>query len=344
MHRADTVQADEEPHLPLLRQFVMIACVYSMSEKILIALGGNALIKPHQAGTIDEQLANLAAGLDGIVELVERGHQLVITHGNGPQVGNILLRVEAARGQAYDLPLDVCVAQSQGELGYLIQQSLQNALLRRGLKRPVVSVISQVIVSEDELRWQKPTKPIGPFYTEGQAQLLKKQGYSMVQDAGRGYRRVVRSPAPLAIVEQDVIKMLFEQGVIVIAVGGGGIPVTMNANGYLRGVAAVVDKDLASATLANAIGADKIMDLTSVEKVKLNYGKPNERDLDRLTTSEAKRYLADGQFPRGSMGPKIEASIQFLEHGGQRVIISTLEKLIEAFDGTTGTHVYPDPI
>ncbi|MCS6804004.1 MAG: carbamate kinase [Acidobacteriota bacterium] len=315
-----------------------------MSEKILIALGGNALIKPHQAGTIDEQLANLAAGLDGIVELVERGHQLVITHGNGPQVGNILLRVEAARGQAYDLPLDVCVAQSQGELGYLIQQSLQNALLRRGLKRPVVSVISQVIVSEDELRWQKPTKPIGPFYTEGQAQLLKKQGYSMVQDAGRGYRRVVRSPAPLAIVEQDVIKMLFEQGVIVIAVGGGGIPVTMNANGYLRGVAAVVDKDLASATLANAIGADKIMDLTSVEKVKLNYGKPNERDLDRLTTSEAKRYLADGQFPRGSMGPKIEASIQFLEHGGQRVIISTLEKLIEAFDGTTGTHVYPDPI
>lgn len=321
----------------------MIACVHGMSEKIVIALGGNALIKPHQAGTIDEQLANLETGLGGIVELIERGHQLVITHGNGPQVGNILLRVEAARGQAYDLPLDVCVAQSQGELGYLIQQSLQNALQQRGLKRSVISVISQVIVSEDELRWQKPTKPIGPFYTEGQAQLLKKQGHSLVQDAGRGFRRVVRSPAPLAIVEQDAIKMLFEQGVIVIAVGGGGIPVTVSANGSLRGVAAVVDKDLASATLATAIGADKIIDLTSVEKVKLNYGKPHERDLDRLTTSEAKRYLADGQFPRGSMGPKIEASIQFLEHGGQRVIISNLENLIEAFDGATGTHLYPDP-
>jgi carbamate kinase len=314
-----------------------------MSEKIVIALGGNALIRPHQAGTIEEQFANLEAGLDGIVELIQRGHDLVITHGNGPQVGNILLRAEAARGQAYDLPLDVCVAQSQGELGYLIQQSLQNVLRRRQLNHPVISVVSQVIVSQDELRWQKPTKPIGPFYTEGQAQLLKKQGHSIVQDAGRGFRRVVRSPAPLGIVEQDVIKKLFEQGVIVIAVGGGGIPVTVDEEGHLRGVAAVVDKDLASATLATAIGADKIVDLTSVEKVKLNYGKPEESDLDRLTVSEAKRYLADGQFPRGSMGPKIEASIQFLEHGGQQVIIANLEKLIEAFDGTTGTHLYPDP-
>jgi carbamate kinase len=313
-----------------------------MAEKIIVAFGGNAILKKHQTGTIQEQFGNLEASLAGVVELVERGHALAITHGNGPQVGNVLIRAEAARGKAYDLPLEVCVAQSQGETGYLIQQCLQNALHRRQFRRSVVTVISQVVVSPDELRRQKPTKPIGPFYTKAEAHRLREQGLDLIEDAGRGYRRVVASPHPHHIIEQGVIKSLFHQGVIVIAVGGGGIPVTISSDGSLHGVAAVVDKDLATAALATAIGADKIIDLTGVERVKLNFGSPEERDLDRLTLSEAKKYLAEGQFPAGSMGPKIEAAIRFIERGGQEVIITQPELIIEAFDGRTGTHIYPD--
>lgn len=313
-----------------------------MTEKIVVALGGNALIREHQAGTIEEQFANMEASLAGIVELIKRDHAVVITHGNGPQVGNILIRVEAARGQAYDLPLDVCVAQSQGEIGYLIQQCLQNALYRYRPHRTVITLISQVVVSQEELQQQQPTKPIGPFYTKAQAQMLIEQGYDVIEDAGRGYRRVVHSPAPQRIIEQKIIKNLILQGVIVIAVGGGGIPVTVDADDRLQGVAAVVDKDLATAVLAIEIGADKIIELTGVEKVKLNFGSLAEKDLDRLTVSEAKKYLAEGHFPPGSMGPKIEAAIRFLEHGGEEVIITQPETLIAAFDGLTGTHIYPD--
>ncbi|MBI3952123.1 MAG: carbamate kinase [Acidobacteria bacterium] len=312
-----------------------------MAEEIVVAFGGNALIKEDQVGTIEEQFANMEASLAGIVELIKSDHALVITHGNGPQVGNILIRTEAARGQAYDLPLDVCVAQSQGEIGYLIQQCLQNALYPHRPHRTVITLISQVVVSQEELQRQKPTKPIGPFYTEAQAEVLRAQGYDLIEDAGRGYRRVVRSPAPERIIEQKIIKNLILQGVIVIA-GGGGIPVTVDANGRLHGVAAVVDKDLATAVLAVEIGADKIINLTGVEKVKLNFGTAAEKDLDRMSVSEAKRYLAEGHFPAGSMGPKIEAAIQFLEHGGEEVIITQPETIIEAFDGKTGTHIYPD--
>lgn len=313
-----------------------------MAEIIVVAFGGNALIKEDQAGTIEEQFANMEASLAGIVELIKRDHAIVITHGNGPQVGNILIRTEAARGQAYDLPLDVCVAQSQGEIGYVIQQCLQNALYPYRPHRTVITLISQVVVSQEELRQQTPTKPIGPFYTEAQAASLRAQGYDVVEDAGRGYRRVVRSPAPRRIIEQKIIKNLLQQGVIVIAVGGGGIPVTVDAAGRLGGVAAVVDKDLATAVLASEIGADKIIELTGVEKVKLNFGMPDEQDLDRASVSEIKRYLAAGHFPAGSMGPKIEAAIQFLEQGGQEVIITQPETIIDAFEGRTGTHIYPD--
>lgn len=313
-----------------------------MAERLIIALGGNAIIKEHQRGRLEEQFANTEASLAGVVELIKRGHALVITHGNGPQVGNILIRVEAARGRAYDLSLDVCVAQSQGEMGYMIQQCLQNALHRQGLHRSVITVISQVVVSQEELRQLKPTKPIGPFYTEAQARRLMAQGIEMIEDAGRGYRRVVPSPTPQRIVEQQVIKELFDHGVIVIAVGGGGIPVVREADGTLRGVAAVIDKDLATSLLARAIGAEKMIDVTGVEKVKLNFGSPEERDVDRMTVSEAKRYLAQGHFPPGSMGPKIEAAIQFLECGGREVIITRPERLVEAIDGQTGTHIYPD--
>lgn len=313
-----------------------------MAERLIIALGGNAIIKEHQRGRLEEQFTNTEASLTGVVELIKRGHAVVLTHGNGPQVGNILIRVEAARDRAYDLSLDVCVAQSQGEMGYMIQQCLQNLLHRQGLHRSVITVISQVVVSQDELRRLKPTKPIGPFYTEAQARRLMAQGIEMIEDAGRGYRRVVPSPTPRCIVEQQVIKELFDRGVIVIAVGGGGIPVVRDADGTFRGVAAVIDKDLATSLLARAIGAEKMIDVTGVEKVKVNFGSPEERDLDRMTVSEAKRYLAQGHFPPGSMGPKIEAAIQFLECGGREVIITRPERLVEAIDGQTGTHIYPD--
>ncbi len=313
-----------------------------MRERLVIALGGNAVLRPGQAGTIPEQLATLEESLRGVVELIGEGHLIALTHGNGPQVGNILIRVEEARGKAYDLPLDVCVAQSQGEMGYLIQRTLQNALRRRGLARPVVTVLSQVLVDRADPRLGQPTKPIGPFYTAAQAEELKQKGYVLMEDAHRGYRRVVPSPQPLRIVEQDVIAHLFESGTIVIAVGGGGIPVALTEEGDLMGVEAVVDKDLASSLLATALRADRLLDLTAVEKVKLHFGTPQERDIQRMTLSEARRYLAEGHFAPGSMGPKIEAAIAFLERGGREVIITRPDVVVAAFRGHTGTHLYPD--
>jgi carbamate kinase len=312
-----------------------------MAEKIVVALGGNAIIKEGQRGTVYEQFANTRASLAGIVELIKRGHSLVLTHGNGPQVGNILIRAEEAREKAYDLPLGVCVAQSQGEMGYMIQQSLQNTLLLNQILRPVVTVITQVVVPKSEYSAEKPIKPIGPFLTKAQAEKLMQHGIPMVEDSGRGYRRVVPSPIPYRIVEQDVIKRLIEDGVIVIAVGGGGIPVYLEPDGRYEGVDAVVDKDLASAILALGIDASQMIIMTSVEKVKLNFGTPQEKPLDHLTVLEAMQYMADGHFPPGSMGPKMQAAIQFLKFGGREVIITTPDKVIDAFDGQTGTHIYP---
>jgi len=312
-----------------------------MSERLVIALGGNALIKPGQAGTIPEQLANLEDSLGGVVELIREGHRLALTHGNGPQVGNIVIRAEEARGKAYDLPLDVCVAQSQGEMGYLIQRTLRNLLHRSGIARPVVTVLTQVVVDRRDPRLQSPTKPIGPFYTAAQAEELRRKGYALMEDAHRGYRRVVPSPLPLHLVEQEVILHLFESGVIVIVAGGGGIPVARAEDGTLVGIEAVVDKDLASSLLATALRADRLLDLTAVEKVKLDFGTPRERDIERMTLDEARRYLAEGQFAPGSMGPKIEAAIAFLERGGREVIITRPETALAAFRGHTGTHIYP---
>ena len=313
-----------------------------MNERILVALGGNALIKTGQWGTVEEQAATLKESLAGVVELIKRGHRLVITHGNGPQVGHILIRMEEARGKAYELPLDVCVAQSQGETGYLIQQSLQQMLHRNGIDRPVVAMISRVVVDKDDPRMSAPSKPVGPFYTKDQAMDLKARGFHVVEDAHRGYRRVVPSPMPLRILETDVIQRLFDDGVVVIACGGGGIPVSVTADGSLVGVEAVVDKDLTSSVLAGAIGVDTILDLTAVERVKLHFGSPEERDLDTLTVADAKKYLAAGHFAPGSMGPKIEAAINFLEQGGGKVIITLPEKALDAWDGRAGTHVSLD--
>ncbi len=313
-----------------------------MRERILVALGGNALVKAGQQGTVAEQAANLLASLAGVVELIRRGHRVVITHGNGPQVGHILLRAEAARGKAYELPLDVCVAQSQGETGYLIQQGLQELLQRSGIDRPVAVLVTRTVVSRDDLRMKTPSKPVGPFYAKDQAVRLGAEGVRLVEDAHRGYRRVVPSPMPLRIVEADVIRRLVDEGVVVIACGGGGIPVAVEADGTMTGVEAVVDKDLASSVLAADIGADTILDLTAVDRVKLRFGSPEESSLEALTVEEAKRYLREGHFAPGSMGPKIEAAVAFLEQGGREVVITLPERALEALEGRAGTHVYPD--
>jgi carbamate kinase len=314
-----------------------------MVETILVALGGNALIKAGQQGTIEEQRANLREALTGIVELIRQGHRLVLTHGNGPQVGHILIRTEEAHGKAYDLPLDVCVAQSQGEIGYLIQQGLWNLLRQSGIgDRPVAAVVTQTVVDRADPRMRQSTKPVGPFYTKEQAERLRDRGRKVVEDAHRGYRRVVPSPRPIRILEADAIRRLIEAGAVVIAAGGGGVPVYAEEDGRLVGVEAVVDKDLASSCLAVELGVNRILDLTAVERVMLDFGTPKERPLDALTVKDAKGYLAAGHFAPGSMGPKIEAAISFLEQGGKEVIITRPEKALAALAGQAGTHVYPD--
>ena len=313
-----------------------------MAERILVALGGNALVRAGQRGTIQEQMVNLDRAMAGIVPLIQRGCQMVITHGNGPQVGHILIRVEAARHQAYDLPLDVCVAQSQGETGYLIQQTLENWLRKHQIDRAVVAVLCRTVVDQHDPKLMNPSKPVGPFYSREEALALKTQGWSLAEEAPHGFRRVVPSPEPIRIVETEAIQHLVGDGAIVIAVGGGGIPVSVATDGTLKGIEAVVDKDLASSQLAVTIGVERILDLTSVEHAKLHFNSPSEENLQTIPVADAKKYLADGHFAPGSMQPKIEAGIYFLEHGGGEFIITHTEKALDGFEGRTGTHMVPD--
>ena len=313
-----------------------------MAERILVALGGNALVRAGQRGTIQEQMANLDLAMAGIVPLIQRGCRVVITHGNGPQVGHILIRVEAARHQAYDLPLDVCVAQSQGETGYLIQQTLENLLRKHQIDRTVFAVLCRTVVDQHDPKLTNPSKPVGPYYSREDALALKTQGWSLAEEPPHGFRRVVPSPEPIRIVETEVIQRLVGDGVIVIAVGGGGIPVSAETDGTLKGIEAVVDKDLASSQLAVTIGVDCILDLTSVEFAKLHFNSPSEENLQTITVADAKKYLADGHFAPGSMQPKIEAGIYFVEHGGREFIITHTEKALDGFEGRTGTHMVPD--
>ena len=313
-----------------------------MAERILVALGGNALVRVGQRGTIQEQMANLDLAMAGIVPLIQRGCHVVITHGNGPQVGHILLRVEAARHQAYDLPLDVCVAQSQGETGYLIQQTLENLLRKHQIDRTVCAVLCRTVVDQHDPKLTNPSKPGGPYYSREDALALKTQGWSLAEEPPHGFRRVVPSPEPIRIVETEVIQRLVGDGVIVIAVGGGGIPVSAETDGTLKGIEAVVDKDLASSQLAVTIGVDCILDLTSVEFAKLHFNSPSEENLETITVADAKKYLADGHFAPGSMQPKIEAGIYFVEHGGREFIITHTEKALDGFEGRTGTHMVPN--
>ena len=307
---------------------------------VVIALGGNALIMEGQRGTIAEQFENTRKSLDGIVYCLKQGYGVVITHGNGPQVGNLLLMVEASRNQVPELPLGVCVADTEGAIGYMIQQSLTNRLRKEGLDRCVVTILTQVIVDKHDTAFSNPTKPIGPFFTREDAERFRKEkGWHIVEDSHRGYRRVVASPNPLKVVEERAIKGLLEAGDIVIAAGGGGIPVIMKEDGDLEGVDVVVDKDLASSVLARDIKADCLMMITGVEHVFLNFKQPNERALKALTGKEAERYLKEGHFPPGSMGPKIQAAINFLNWGGEVAIIAAIDKVKEALEGITGTKI-----
>jgi carbamate kinase len=310
-----------------------------MKKRIVVALGGNAIIQEGQEGTVYEQFANTRAAIDNIIELIREGHEMVITHGNGPQVGNILVRVEAAKGLAYDVPLGVCVAETQGEMGYMIAQSLQNRLIREQIDRPVICLVTQVLCDRDDPSILNPTKPVGRFFSADEAAEMGARGKTMVEDAGRGWRRVVPSPVPRSVVESPIIRRLMEENAIVIACGGGGMPVYVEDDGTYEGIDGVVDKDRASAVLANEIGAEELIILTQIDRVALNYKKPNQRFIDRMTVAEARQYIAEGHFARGSMLPKIEAVIDFLENGGRRAIIASLERAHEALHGKSGTHV-----
>jgi carbamate kinase len=313
-----------------------------MSEKLaVVAIGGNSLITdkkhpdvPHQWDAVRETCRHLA-------DMIENGWTLVVTHGNGPQVGYILRRNELASPEVHATPLDLIVADTQGSIGYMLQQGLRNELFSRGIRKPVVSVVTQVLVDKDDPGFQNPTKPIGSFLEEGEAREFEKDGWQVVEDAGRGWRRVVASPIPLRVIEQDAIQSLTKNGDVVIAVGGGGIPVIHNTKGELRqlgGVNAVIDKDRASSVLAREIKADLLLISTAVEKVALNFGKPNEVWLDRMTLAEAKQYLAEGiHFAPGSMAPKMEAVISFLENGGKEALITDPPNIKRALAGETGT-------
>lgn len=308
-------------------------------KKAVIALGGNAISTTGKEN-IHEQFANTRKSLEGIVELIQEGFNLAITHGNGPQVGNALLRVERTAQEIPVLPLGVIVADTEGGMGYMIEQSLQNRLHRLGIARHVVTIVTQVIVDPNDPSIVKPTKFVGPFYTKKNAENLRKLfDWVIKKDADRGYRRVVPSPIPRRIVNRRIIQQLVDQGVIVITAGGGGIPVYTETDGTYEGIDAVVDKDRASAVLAHDIDARTLLILTNVENVYLDYDTSNKKKLERMTIEEAKSYLDQNQFPAGSMGPKIEAAIMFIERGGNEVIITSPDKAKQALWGYAGTKI-----
>ncbi len=309
---------------------------------IVVALGGNALIQEGEKGTIQEQFANTQKSIEGIVHCIKKGFDVVITHGNGPQVGNMLLMVELSHGKVPEVPLGVCVADTEGAIGYMIQQTLVNRLQKECIKKCVVTILTQVIVDKDDNAFKNPTKPIGPFFTGEEAKKFSKErGWKMIEDSHRGYRRVVASPKPLKIIEEESVKRLLESGEIVIAAGGGGIPVILREDGVLEGVDVVIDKDLASCVLALNIKANYLLLLTGVDNVYLNFGKSNQKPLDTITVEEAERFMAEGHFPTGSMGPKIQAAINFLKGGGESAYITAMDKVRESIAGQTGTRIIP---
>ncbi len=308
----------------------------------VVAIGGNSLIKDKDHKTVPDQYAAARETCLHIVGMIEQGWDVAIGHGNGPQVGFILRRSELASHELHEVPLDFCGADTQGAIGYMLQQNLYNEFRQRGIDKQAATVVTQVLVGRDDPAFQNPSKPIGSFM--GQDEALRRrdtEGWNVIEDAGRGWRRVVPSPLPQRVVERDAVENLLDAGFVVITVGGGGIPVIEDEDGNLVGVAAVIDKDYASSLLARSIKADLFLISTAVEKAYLNFGKPDQRPIDRMTVAEAKRYMEEGHFAKGSMLPKIQAVIWFLEAGGKEAIITNPENIERALAGETGTHIVP---
>ncbi|MBS3919549.1 MAG: carbamate kinase [Deltaproteobacteria bacterium] len=316
-----------------------------MKKRIVIALGGNAIKQPHELGTAQEQMKNIKNSCQQILQIIQAGYEVVLTHGNGPQIGNLLIQQETGIPQVPVQPMDICGAMTQGQIGYMVQQTLVNGLKTYNLNLNVVTVITQVLVNREDPDFRSPSKPIGPFYDQETGKRNQSEkGYQIKQVLPNGekpFRRVVPSPDPIRILEGKALKRLVDAGMIVIASGGGGIPVTLNDRGELEGVEGVIDKDLAGEKLAEAVGADILMILTDVNKVKLGFGTPEEKDLDKIDVNQAKRYLKEGHFLPGSMAPKISACLRFIEYGGEKAIIASLDKSWEAIQGQEGTHIIP---
>lgn len=311
-------------------------------ELIVLAIGGNSLIRDQAHRSVPDQWALTRETCSHVAAIVEAGYRVVVTHGNGPQVGFILRRSELARHELHEVPLDSCGADTQGAIGYMVQQSLENEFRRRGLRQGAVAIVTQVEVDARSPAFTHPTKPIGSFMDEPTArERAAHGGWAIGADAGRGFRRLVASPEPLAIVELDAVRTLLAAGYVVIAVGGGGIPVVRTPEGELRGVEAVIDKDLATSLLARELDADALVISTGVPRVCLRYGQPDQLELERLSLADARRYLAEGHFGAGSMAPKIEAAARYLEAGGRRAIVSCPEELERALRGQAGTTIEP---
>ncbi|QXE92654.1 carbamate kinase [Geomonas subterranea] len=305
----------------------------------VVALGGNAILAANEDGSFETQLKNVKAACRQMLAILHKRYELVIVHGNGPQVGNLLLQFEKARDQIPVPPLDVAVASSQGLLGHMIEIGMRSVLEEDRLHKEVATIMTQVVVDEKDPAYQNPTKPIGPFFTQEEAERFRdKEGWAIVEDSGRGYRRTVCSPQPKKVLALNVIRQLAESGVIVVACGGGGIPVNYHT-GEVMGTEGVIDKDFAASLLAYNLGAELFVVLTGVPKVALDFGKPTQRSIDLMTATEAKQWLADGQFPPGSMGPKIEASIEYLTHGGKEVIITTEKGIVDAMENGNCTRI-----
>jgi len=304
----------------------------------IVAFGGNAMLRPEDRGTQEEQIARAKQAARWLAEIVRHGYHLIVVHGNGPQVGNILIQAEEASTKIPPQSLDVAVSQTEGSMGFMLQQAIRNRLESIGLAGDVVTVLTEVEVDANDLAFKRPTKPIGPFFTRYRAEALERDlGWTMREDAGRGWRHVVPSPKPLHILNIRTVEKMLDVAKVIIAAGGGGIPVVRGRDGQWRGIEAVIDKDFASSLLAAELDADVYIVLTGVPKVAIDYGKPSQKFLDRMTVAEAEKHLADGQFPAGSMGPKIEASVQFVRRSGKQVLITDVEHLRDALEGQDGT-------
>jgi carbamate kinase len=306
----------------------------------LIAFGGNALLPENQRGLQDEQMRNARKAAELMVHIVRKGYELIVVHGNGPQVGNLLIQMEEAVTKIPPYTLDVCDAMTEGSMGFMLERAITNELRRHSLDKEVASLVTQVVVDRNDPAFAHPTKPVGPFYSKYRGQMLaREKKWAMVEDAGRGYRKVVPSPKPIDVVPKWVIRDLVHAGRVVIAAGGGGIPVIINNRGLFEGVEAVIDKDYAASLLAREVGADLFIILTAIERVYINFGKPDQREAPVLTVEDAKKYLAEGQFPPGSMGPKIRAAVEYIEAGGREVLITKDTHLKAALLNRSGTRI-----